>query len=328
MLSSKQYCSPLLFILLAAASLFTSALYAQGDFQKAVSLYKQQQYDGAAAEFKKLVKEDPLYEAGYRVLGDCYLKTKKYADASDAFEKAVELDPDNFVSAQGLAISRFNLKDYDGTVSALSKAESLAKSPPQQYQLHHIMGSAYYHMGNFQMAVTELTKAGEIQRGNYTDILQLGISHFRLNNQADARKYLEQARSIRPDSSEANDFLGRIDFRIGTDALKEKDYPNAARYFSSSIKNNPADDEAWFNLGLAYLFSNNLMKAEESFLKSSALQPDKWKPYDRLGYIFEATERYEKSLENYQKALQLHKNEKIQESVNRIKERIKQRDAE
>ncbi len=328
MLPSKQFCYQLLFILTLVANLFTLPLYAQGDFQKAVSLYKQKQYDGAAAEFKKLVEADPLYEAGYRVLGDCYLKTRKYADASDAFEKAVELDPQNFVSAQGLAISRFNLKDYDGAVSALSKAENLAKSPPQKYQLHHIRGSAHYHMGDFQMAVTELTKASEIQRGNYVDILQLGISHFRLNNQENAKRYLEQAQSIQPDSSEANDFLGRIDFRIGSDALREKDYPNAARFFSASVKNNPADGEAWFNLGLAYLFSNNLMKAEEAFLKSSVLQPDKWQPYDRLGYIFETTERYEQALESYQKALQLHKNDKIQESVDRIKERIKRRDAE
>ena len=99
-------------------------------------------------------------------------------------------------------------------------------------------------------------------------------------------------------------------------------------YFSSSVKSNPEDSEAWFNLGLAYLFSDNLMKAEESFKKCSALQPEKWEPYDRLGYIFETTERYELSLENYQKALQINNDTKLKESVDRIRERIKRRDAE
>ncbi|MFH1966159.1 MAG: tetratricopeptide repeat protein [Acidobacteriota bacterium] len=328
MLPRKHSCSPLLFLMLAVTIPFTSAVYAQGDFQKAVSLYKQKQYAGAATEFSKLVEEDPLYETGYRVLGDCYLKLKRYTDASDAFEKAVELDPDNFVSAQGLAMARYNLQDHDGTVSALSRAEALAKSPPQKYQLHHIRGSAYYKKGDFQEAVSELSKASDIQRGNYTDILQLGISYFRLNNLEDARRYLEQAVSIRPDSREANDFLGRISFRHGNTALREKDYPQAARSFSSSVKSNPEDSEAWFNLGLAYLFSDNLMKAEESFRKSSDLQPDKWQPYDRLGYIFETTERYELSLENYQKALQINNNIKLKESVDRIRERIRRRDAE
>lgn len=314
--------------LLAGLILLASTGFAQGDFEKAVSLWKQQQYEGAAAEFRKLIEEDPLYEAGYRVLGDCYLELKRYTDASDAFEKAVELDPENFVSAQGLAISRFNLKDYAGSISAISKAETLAKSPPQKYQLHHIRGSAYYQQGDFQKAVEELIQAVEIQRGNFADILGLGISYFRLNNLEKARTYLEQARSIRPESSEAADFLGRIDFRSGSSALREKNYAQAAKFFSSSVENNPADGESWFNLGLAYLFSDNLMKAEEAFLKSSSLQPGKWQPYDRLGYICETTERYEKSLEYYQKALDLNRDTKIRESVDRVLERIRRRDAE
>ena len=328
MLSRKQNCCPFLFLLLTTAILFTSAVNAQGDYQKAVSLYKQGQYESAAAEFEKLIEEDPLYETGYRVLGNCYLKIKKYAEASDAFEKAVELDPDNFVSAQGLAMARYNLQDHDGTISALTRAEPLAKSPPQKYQLHHIRGSAYFTKGDFQNAVSDLSKAGNIQRGNFTDILQLGISYFRLDNLEEAQKQLEQAVSIRPGSKEANDFLGRISFRTGNTALREKDYPLAARYFSSSVKSNPEDSEAWFNLGLGYLFSDNLMKAEESFKKCSTLQPDKWEPYDRLGYIFETTERYELSLENYQKALQINNDTKLMESVERIRERIKRRDAE
>ncbi len=315
-------------LLLSSLALLASTGLAQGDFQKAVSLYKQQQYEGAAAEFRKLVEEDPLYEAGYRVLGDCYLELKRYTDASDAFEKAVELDPENFVSAQGLAIARFNLKDYDGSISAISKAENLAKSPPQKYQLHHIRGSSYYQQGDFQKAVDELNRAVEIQRGNFADILELGISYFRLNNLEQARVYLEQARSISPSSSEAADFLGRIDFRNGSSALREKNYSLAAKFFSSSVRNNPEDGESWFNLGLAYLFSDNLMKAEEAFLKSSTLQPEKWEPYQRLGYICETTERLEKSLEYYQKALELNKDPKTKESVDRVRERIRRRDTQ
>jgi len=317
--------SVLLFALLVLVS---SSLYAQGDFQRAVSLYKQNQYREAAAEFRKLVEEDPLYETGYRVLGDCYLKLKQYSDASDAFEKAAELDPDNFASAQGLAMARYNMKDYEGAISALSSSESLAKSPPQKYQLHHIRGSSYYQTGRFQEAVRELTAANRIQRGNFSNILQLGISHFRLGNLDQARTFLDQALSIRPNSQEAREFMGLVDFRLGSDALKSGNYAEAARLFTSSVTLNPDDSEAWFNLGLAYLFSDNLMKAEEAFLKTVSLRPDQWQPYDRLGYIFETTGRYEEALENYEKALQLNDDPKIEESVDRVNERIRRRDAE
>ena len=322
--------TPALFIicLLITVILISPPLYAQGDFQKAVSLYKQKRFQDAAAEFEKLIEADPLYEAGYRVLGDCYLKLKKFADASDAFEKAVELDSNNFTSVQGLAIARYNLKDYEKTVSALTRSESLAKSPPQKYQLHHIRGSAYYNMGQFSEAVAELSLAINIQRGNFADILQLGISNFRLDNLDEARKHLEQAVSIRPDSAEARDFLGRINNRLGAAALREKDYGRAARLFSASVNYNPQDAEAWFNLGLAYLFTDNFMKAEESLQKSLNLQPGDWQPYDRLGFIYETTGRYEKALESYEKALAVNQEARIKESVDRIKERIKRKNAE
>ena len=70
------------------------------------------------------------------------------------------------------------------------------------------------------------------------------------------------------------------------------------------------------------------MKAEEAFLKSSTLQPEKWEPYQRLGYICETTERLEKSLEYYQKALELNKDPKTKESVDRVRERIRRRDTQ
>lgn len=318
----------LLFFVFAVAALVIPQVHAQGDFQRAVSLYKQKQYREAAAEFSKLVEEDPLYETGYRVLGDCYLKLKEYAAASDAFEKAAELDPENFVSAQGLAMARYNLKDYEGAIEALSSADSLAKAPPQEYQLHRIRGSSFYQTGRFQDAVRELSAANNIQRGDFSNILQLGISHFRLNNLEPARTFLEQALSIRPDSGEARDFMGMVDFSLGAEALKSGEYTEAARLFNDSVTLNPDDSEAWFNLGLAYLFTDNLMKAEEAFLKVVSIRPDQWQPYDRLGYIFETTGRYEASLENYEKALQLNNDPKLEESVDRVRERIRRRDAE
>ena len=313
-----------MFFLIISAPL----LVAQGNFQKGISFYKQKRFQEAADEFKKIVEDDPLYEDGYRVLGDCYLKLKKYSDAAAAFEKAVELDPENFTPAQGLAISLYNLKDYNRAVSALTRSEYLAKSPPQKYQLHHIRGSAFYNLGQFQEAAEELALAVNIQRGNFSDILQLGISNFRLNKMEEARTYLEQAVRIQPDSREAREFLGRISSSLGADALRNKDYRLASRLFSTSVENNPEDAEAWFNLGLAYLFTENFMKAEESLRKSSSLKPGEWQPYERLGYIYETTGRYEQALESYQKALEINRDSRVQESVERVRERIKRRDSQ
>ena len=71
-------------------------LMAQGDFQKGVSYYKQEQYAKAITEFEQIVKSFPDYESGQRILGDCYLKIKNYNKAIPAFQKALQIKNNNY----------------------------------------------------------------------------------------------------------------------------------------------------------------------------------------------------------------------------------------
>jgi len=42
----------------------------EGDYQKGLSYYKQQQYQKAIEEFEKIVETHSDYEGGFRILGD------------------------------------------------------------------------------------------------------------------------------------------------------------------------------------------------------------------------------------------------------------------
>ncbi len=66
-----------------------SLLAQEGDYQKGLSYYKQQQYEKAIEEFEKIVEASPDYESGFRILGDCYLQLKDYDRAAAAFQKAI-----------------------------------------------------------------------------------------------------------------------------------------------------------------------------------------------------------------------------------------------
>ncbi|MFQ5928275.1 MAG: tetratricopeptide repeat protein, partial [Acidobacteriota bacterium] len=77
-------------------------LMAQVDFEQALSHYKQGQYSKAIEEFEQIVKANPDYESGHRILGDSYLRIKKYEKAIEAFENALRLKSDNYISFYGL----------------------------------------------------------------------------------------------------------------------------------------------------------------------------------------------------------------------------------
>jgi tetratricopeptide (TPR) repeat protein len=302
---------------------FTFTLFGQGDFQKGISYYKQGQYAKAIQEFEQIIEESPDYEAGYRVLGDSYLKLRKFAKAAESFKKAIELDESNFVSYWGAAVADYNLRRYRDAIATLTRAEKLARSPRQKYQVYQTRGSSYYNLGEFQQTVSDLEKAVEIQRGVFKDSLQLGVAYFQLGQFEKARPFLEQAAALESSSVDARRFLARLNFKDAVVAIQKEDYATAREMLQRYVETNPRDGEAWFNLGLANLFAGDLEKAEQSFKLSVEYLPNNWEVHDRLGFIYEKTERFSDSLKSYQRAYSLNQDPKISESVDRIKERIR-----
>ena len=311
------------FVPVCLVLLLAARVLAEGDFQKGISYYKQQQYEKAVVEFEQLVEANPDYENGYRILGKCYLETKNYGAAIAAFEKALELKKDTFVSHHGLGIANYNNGNYRGAIAALLKAERFARSPRDRYRVYHARGSAYFNSGDFERAVSDLEKAVSIKRGVHVDVLELGMALYQLKNYSAAESHLKQALALDPESKDAQRYLARIEFERAAQSLEEGQYRKAADLLRGYVRDQSEDGQAWFNLGLAHLFLEELKASEEAFLRSQTLLPDQWEAYDRLGYIYEKMKLFDKALQNYKKAHQLHPGGELQASVERIEERIR-----
>jgi tetratricopeptide (TPR) repeat protein len=299
-------------------------LLGQGDYQKGVSYYKQKQFDKAASEFEAIVKDHPDYEFGHRMLGLSYLNLKQYNKAITAFRKAVELKKENFVSHDGLARAFFNSGRYQDAVNALRAATPHATTPRDQYRLFQALGSAAFNLQNFSLAAESLAKATSIQRGNAGDLLQLGISYYHLGRKDEAVGVLEQVASLDPQLELAKIYLAKLKSDQAITAIQSGEYQKAADLLRKQVEADPEDQEAWFNLGLAYLFSENLNAAEEAFRRTTRLSPAYSPSYDRLGYIYEKRKQYRRALESYRKAYELDKKAETRESVERVQKRIEQ----
>ncbi len=305
------------------AGTIPSLIAQEGDYQKGLSYYKQGQYQKTIEEFEKIIEAHPDYESGHRILGDSYLKIKAYDKAIEAFQTALELKGDNYATHYGLALSFFNKGRYREAIAALNAGEDYARSPRDQYQIYRTRGSAYYNVNDFEWAISDLQKAVSIQRGNASDVLQLGIAYYRLGNYLEAEKYLQQARALDPQASGAKLYLSRLQYQGAIEAIEAKNYTQAVALLDNYVKDNPEDGEARFNLGLAQLFAQNLDAAEREFLKCVELIPRNWEVYDRLGYLYERKIQYDKALQNYRTANNLHHDPQVQKSVDRLQERIR-----
>jgi tetratricopeptide (TPR) repeat protein len=298
-------------------------LIAQGDFQKGVSYYKQEQYAKAIIEFEQIVKSFPDYESGQRILGDCYLKIKNYNKSIPAFQKAIQIKSDNYFSYYGLALAYYNTGAYVDSISTLLEGEGYANSPRDQYQLYHVRGSAYFNTSQFEETISDLKKAISIQRGDQEDILLLGIANYHLGNRLEAKTFLTQVLALNPENLNAKRYLSRLLYQEAINAIDKQNFEKATTILQKHTDQNPLDGKAWFNLGLAHLFADNIQAAEYSLLKSIQLLPENWEGYNRLGYVYEKRGNYRKALGNYQKAQDLNPTSQIQQSLNRLRERIR-----
>lgn len=310
-------------LLLLALLLGTPPVSGQGDFGKGISFYKQGQYDKAIAEFEAIVEEHSDYESGHRILGISYLKTDRAEKAIESFKKALELKDDVYASHQGLGIAYYNTGNFQEAAAALETAEAYAKSPADRYQLHHTRGSAYFNLAEYDRAISDLERAVSIRRGQFDDVLQLGLAHYRKKSYALAEGFLKQAVGLNPNSAEARNHLSRIVYYRGVASLEQGNYPDAITTLGEYLKEQPEDADAWFNLGIAHLFSEHLLAAQEAFLKSKEIAPEHWETYNRLGYIYEMNDQYPEALDHYRKAHGLRQDGEIQASVERVEERIR-----
>jgi tetratricopeptide (TPR) repeat protein len=113
-----------------------------------------------------------------------------------------------------------------------------------------------------------------------------------------AEMHLEEAVRLKPDYSEAYNYLGVIYFRGGRVDMAIEAYQKA---LSNLTYVNP--QHAHFNLGVAYLSRNEYEKAAEQFQRAVRLVPDYAAAHNNLGRAYEGLEQYRKARASYARAI-------------------------
>jgi tetratricopeptide (TPR) repeat protein len=129
----------LLTTLLLVVSLGCSGDNAEKYMQEGFNRFQQQDYDGAIACYQKAIKLQPRASAAYNMMGMAYrfkynklgvpeFRQKEMA----AFQKAVEIDPKNWVAMINLATDYYSAGQKDKAVPLFKKALELNPNHPEK----------------------------------------------------------------------------------------------------------------------------------------------------------------------------------------------------
>jgi len=129
--------------------------YLLGEFY----LYKSD-VQKAIGEFELEQKLNPGYAGTYDRLGDSYSRLARYDDAERALQRAILLD----ATATGpyILMGKVLVKKKD-FASATTYLEKALRMDPSNYISHHLMGEAYRGLGREADAERELKRAEELQ---------------------------------------------------------------------------------------------------------------------------------------------------------------------
>ncbi len=151
-------------------------------------------YQGAIDAYNIYLTRYPDDLDGWFRLGYAQMREGQSADAADAYERVVEMDPQNAGSFINLATSLSLLNRREEAVQDYLKAFELAPEWRTSGNLNHEFGFNYVEMGAFESAegvFREMLDGNDDQRaqGNRS----LGLMKMYLGRYGEAREHLRQA---------------------------------------------------------------------------------------------------------------------------------------
>jgi tetratricopeptide (TPR) repeat protein len=119
--------------------------------------------DEAIEEFEKERVRNPLDGEVYDRLGDAYSRAGNYQMAQQSLQRALLLEPNS--TGPYILLGKVLLKRED-PASAMSYLERAVKMDPANYMSHSLLGQAYRALGRTQDAARETQTAQNIQAAN------------------------------------------------------------------------------------------------------------------------------------------------------------------
>lgn len=177
----------------------------RGDFDQAIALYNQGQYEEAIEGFQKVIKVDREQPSVWGNMAAAYAKLEQYDKALETYQVAVEMQPENSAFYQNMGSIYASMGEVDKARELYEKAATLSKdlSPRDAATNYYNMGVTYINSGSNEEAKAALEQAIAIDPTHGESHYQLGVVLLGMGDMEGAieiwKKYLE----ISPDGPNA-----------------------------------------------------------------------------------------------------------------------------
>jgi tetratricopeptide (TPR) repeat protein len=168
-------------------------------------------YADAIQWLKKSVEVQPTHKDAWYYLGRAYYSKGQLREARAAFEKVLELHPQDTKAQTNLGLVLETSGQTEAAIEAYRTAIAWQeKGGEASEQPYANLGSLLLERGRAQEAVGALEKAVAMAPRNAFCHLKLGIAYRQLGRLQESEQQLNQATTLEPENATAHYQLGRV----------------------------------------------------------------------------------------------------------------------
>ncbi len=279
---------------------------------EAQGLYEEGKYDDAISYLRALLEREPKNPVYWSRLGSAYAQMNKFKNSVYAYKQAIKYDPKNVKAMYNLSIV---YSENGSHKEAQKMAQRALKLNPRNPLIQASLGNTFIDEGKFDRAKKVYEQIVEVKPDFDVGHFNLGVINTQERNLDAAQENYQEVLKINPADAEAKENLAAIH-------IFKNDYEEAVDYLLEVINSSPEDDitleNAYYNLGVAYLRLKKYQQALEAFEMAISIEPWDMAAYVNAAILSEELGHKDKAIKYWQKYDRLL-------PVNRRKKEIRER---
>jgi len=216
--------------------------------------------DEALYQYVKAADQDNKNDIALFKIGDIHSKRGNEALATRAFEMALDVNPDNGLANEGLALILLNKREYDKARNHLARAE--ASGATISWRVYNSLGVISDLEKDYKQAIIYYEKALTVQPNMPLILNNMGYSHYMSGDWDGAEKYYRKA--VQNDK-----YFERAWRNLGLLYTRKGEYEEAVSAFTR-VEDLP---EAYNDIGFICMLNGKHEISEAFFKRAIKLAP-------------------------------------------------------
>ncbi len=261
----------------------------------AVELLRQNDRNGAAQHFRRVIQLLPHYLPAYDFLGSILLEENQSAEAVATYQQALALSPDYFDGRLGLGQALVRQGKLDGGILQFRRA---ADAQPQSARALNLLGLTLAQAGRRDEARQEFLAAVQAEPDFVAARINLGNALWNEGKAAAAITHFQEVVRLDASNSIAHLALAK--------ALARAGHPDdALRHYREAVQAQPEDFRVRAALAQALANGHRLPESIEHFIAAARLQPNSAEAQNNLGTALAGLGRRTEAMIHFSAALRL-----------------------